>query len=758
MDLFKLVGTLAIEGVDKAHSELDGVGKKARGTESGLTSTFKKIGTAAATFFAFDKIKDFGVQVVQTAADVQAQKAQFEAAFGDMRDSATNMFDRVSEKTGVFATRLQTAGTKAYSQFKGAGLDANESLKNTETFLGLASDAAAYYDISLEDAEARIRSFLRGNVEAGDAIGLFTSESQRNEYAVEMYGKKWIKLTEAQKQNVMLNVAENIYKQSGATGQAARESDGLANVVGNLKEVWRQFLAVIGAPALKAVTPIIQTLSTKVLELKTKVEELPTWIEQNQDKINKFKDAVKLAIPVVATLATGLKLAPILQKVATGFGKAKLQLALFIMEHGKAAIANGLLSGELTLGQIAVGLWTGKLKLSTVATNLWSAAQTKLNAVLAANPVALVVIAIAALVAGLIVAYKKSETFRNMVNSLFGKLKELWGVIQNELKKAFNEIKPVVKEVIAALKDLWTTIKNALAPIIDWIVAKVKQYMPVIKAVVKNTISALTTTFKNLLIVIKTVFNNIKIAIQTALNVIKNIIKLFTAVLKGDWKGAWEAIKNIFKSVWNGIKGIAKNTLSGLKSTFTNTWNNIKSATSRIWNGIRDSVTKPVKNAMDKVKGYIDKIKGFFTGFKAKMKMPHIKIKNASWNPKDWIKNGIPKFSVEWYKDGGILTEPTAFGYNPVSGAVRVGGEAGKEAVAPIDLLLGYVQAAVKAETNGIATRLDVLLDILAKFFPEILEAARKAIVMDSGALVGELAPKMNQKLGEIQTANARGR
>lgn len=758
MDLFKLVGTLAIEGVDKAHSELDGVGKKARSTESGLVSTFKKIGTAAATFFAVDKVKDFGVKIVQTAADVQAQKAQFEAAFGDMKNSATEMFDRVSEKTGVFATRLQTAGTKAYSQFKGAGMDANESIKNTETFLGLASDAAAYYDISLEDAEARIRSFLRGNVEAGDAIGLFTSESQRNEAAVEMYGKKWIKLTEAQKQNVMLGIADKIYEQSGATGQAARESDGLANVVGNLKEVWRQFLAVIGAPALKLVTPIIQTLSTKVQELKTKVEQLPTWIEQNQDKINKFKDAVKLAVPVVATLATGLKLAPILQRVATGFGKAKVQLALYTMENGKAAIANGLLSGQLSLGQVLVGLWTGQISLTTLATNLWKSAQQKLNAVMAANPVALVVIAIAALVAGLIVAYKKSESFRAVVDKLFGKLKELWNVIQNELKKAFDEIKPIIDEVMVALRELWATIKDLLAPVIEWIVNLIKQYMPVIKAVVKNAITYLSMTIKNLLIVVKTVFNNIKIAIQTALNVIKNIIKLFTSILKGDWKGAWEAIKNIFKSVWTGIKNIAKNNLSGLKNIFTNTWNGIKTATSRIWNGIRDSVTKPVRDAMDKVKGYIDRIKGFFTGFKAKMKMPHIKIKNASWNPADWVKNGIPKFSVEWYKDGGILTEPTAFGYNPVSGAVRVGGEAGKEAVAPIDLLLGYIQTAVKAETNGIATRLDVLLDILAKFFPEILEAAKKAIVLDDGTVVGKLAPKINEKLGEIQTANARGR
>lgn len=758
MDLFKLVGTLAIEGVDKANSELDGVGKKAQSTESGLVSTFKKIGAAAATFFAVDKIKDFGVKIVQTAADVQAQKAQFESAFGDMKNSATDMFDRVSESTGVFATRLQTAGTKAYSQFKGAGIDANDALKNTETFLGLASDAAAYYDISLEDAEARIRSFLRGNVEAGDAIGLFTSESQRNEYAVEMYGKKWIKLTEAQKQNVMLNVAETIYKQSGATGQAARESDGLANVVGNLKEVWRQFLAVVGEPALKLVTPIIQNLSTWVETLKQKVEDLQGWIALNGDTVEKWKEKLESATGIVAGLASALGAAKIINNISNGFKLARQALEQYIIQLWACNSAGLISTATLSTKNIVLNMLTGNIGLTTGATMLWQKAQSALNKTFLASPITWVVLAIAGLVAGLVVAYKKSESFRAVVDKLFAKLKELWGVIQNELKAAFAEIKPAVDGVIDALRDLWNTISSALAPIIDWLVAKIKQYMPLIKALVKNAISNIATAIKNLLVVIKTVFNIITITIKTALNVIKNVIKLFTAVLKGDWKGAWEAIKNIFKSVWNGIKSIAKTTLSGLKNIFTNTWNNIKSATSRTWNGIRDSVTKPVREAMDKVKGYIDKIKGFFTNFKAKMKMPHIKIKNASWNPKDWIKNGIPKFSVEWYKEGGILTEPTAFGYNPVSGAVRVGGEAGKEAVAPIDLLMGYVQTAVKAETNGLATRLDVLLDILAKFFPEILEAANKAIVLDDGTVVGKLAPKMNQKLGEIQTANARGR
>lgn len=210
---------------------------------------------------AFSTIADFAKDAVTAAADVAAEKAQFAATFEGIEEAANGVLASVSNDTGILATRLQQVGTKAFSQFKGAGIDAAGALSMMDEYTRIAADAAAYYDISLEDADVRLRSFLRGNTEAGDAIGLFTSESQRNSKAVELYGKKWTNLTEAQKQNLMLNVAKEIYDQSGATGQAAREMDGWVNVVGNLKRVWKDVLAVVGAPFYESLTPVVKKLS-----------------------------------------------------------------------------------------------------------------------------------------------------------------------------------------------------------------------------------------------------------------------------------------------------------------------------------------------------------------------------------------------------------------------------------------------------------------------------------------------------------------
>ena len=258
MDLFTLVAKL---GLDSKEYE-QGIKGAKQGFEKLDTWMVAKAQLIAdGVKRALSTIADFAKDAVTAAADVAAEKAQFAATFEGIEEAANGVLESVSNSTGILATRLQQVGTKAFSQFKGAGIDAAGALSMMDEYTRIAADAAAYYDISLEDADVRLRSFLRGNTEAGDAIGLFTSESQRNSKAVELYGTKWTNLTEAQKQNLMLNVAQEIYDQSGATGQAAREMDGWVNVVGNLQRVWKDVLAVIGAPFYESLTPVVQKLS-----------------------------------------------------------------------------------------------------------------------------------------------------------------------------------------------------------------------------------------------------------------------------------------------------------------------------------------------------------------------------------------------------------------------------------------------------------------------------------------------------------------
>ena len=99
------------------------------------------------------------------------------------------------------------------------------------------------------------------------------------------------------------------------------------------------------------------------------------------------------------------------------------------------------------------------------------------------------------------------------------------------------------------------------------------------------------------------------------------------------------------------------------------------------------------------------------------------------------------------------MTEPTAFGLNPYSGNVMVGGEAGAEAIAPIETLKAYIREAVSDNNMQLYGILNAILMLLNKYLPELTE---KQILLNTGVLVGELSEPIYDEFGRI--SHNRGR
>lgn len=232
--------------------------------------------------------RKFGTELIESAADVQAENEAFTSTFKDNVGEAEKVLQRISETNNIYYTRLKKTGTEMYAQFRAAGAGA-DSMTMMERALNVAADAAAFYNITLEEASQRVRSFVRGNVEGGDAIGLFVTQFDRMHYAKVMYDKSWDDLNEAQRQNVLLTRAEHAYISSGAYQQASREADHYTNVLGNLKEKWRQIQATLGAPIIDALSPVI--------------DKFTKFLEDNPEIVEKFANSIGTLADALASLA-----------------------------------------------------------------------------------------------------------------------------------------------------------------------------------------------------------------------------------------------------------------------------------------------------------------------------------------------------------------------------------------------------------------------------------------------------------------------
>ena len=114
----------------------------------------------------------------------------------------------------------------------------------------------------------------------------------------------------------------------------------------------------------------------------------------------------------------------------------------------------GIATAVVVAAGTAFLTYKGYVAAATIATKAHELAQAALNAVMAANPIALVVTALAALAAGLVTAYKTSETFRNAVNSAFSSVKKIAQNAIGTVVDWINELVAKIRGAAAALANL----------------------------------------------------------------------------------------------------------------------------------------------------------------------------------------------------------------------------------------------------------------------------------------------------------------
>ena len=350
-------------------------------------------------------------------------------------------------------------------------------------------------------------------------------------------------------------------------------------------------------------------------------------------------------------------------------------------------------------------------------------------------------------------------TLKGVADVVLGWFGTSWDEVWNSVSNTFTNI---WNGITTFFSDTWETIKNVVSVGIQFIGSLLEAAWDIItlpfqliwencgdtitsiwetiKTTVGNAIKAVSSTLSSVMNAIQKTISTIWTAISTKISTVVNSIKttvstVFNAI-KTTATTIWTGIKTSISTVVDGVKTKVTTVFNSVKSTLSSVFNSIKSTAASVWNGIKNAITGPIDQAKTHISNALNSIKSFFANCKLSfpsIKLPHFSIVGSfSLNPPS-----VPHLSVSWYKEGGIMMEPTLFGINGSS--LMAGGEAGPEAILPLKSFYAKLEAMLDSKLN---------MSGMEKYLAVIAQNSEKGIYLDGSTLVGKLAPGMNRQLG----------
>lgn len=290
------------------------------------------------------------------------------------------------------------------------------------------------------------------------------------------------------------------------------------------------------------------------------------------------------------------------------------------------------------------------------------------------------------------------ETYKNVADTL--KKYNLDFVDQETLDKAnaFNDQLDTMKAVgLVALQSLGAELAGYLEPalkkvagwmgkIAEWLGSLDPEVLAIIATIggVVAAIAPLLMVFGKLAFAISSIINLVSV-IGPAMAGLAGPIGIAIAII-----AALIAVGVLLYKNWDKIKAAAVKLKNGVVTVFTAMKERVKA----LFTAVKDAMIAPFIKARDVIKGIIDKIKAFFN-FKVslpRIKLPHFAIDPPGWKLSDLLQGVVPSLGIKWYKQGGIFNSPSVIGV----------GEAGPEAVLPLDKLNGMMMAMADNIVNGV--------------------------------------------------------
>lgn len=375
-------------------------------------------------------------------------------------------------------------------------------------------------------------------------------------------------------------------------------------VRGDMSGAIKQLTEAFGADKAQQIMSFFQMIKNAGMDIKDFFVSLAPTV-QNIGTILGNIAPIIIGPLVIAFKAIAAVLPPVLNTI-TGIVAKFTEWEGFIPLVTGLAAAMAVFKAQTVATQVVT-------TVATRATQLWAAAQRLLNAAMAMNPMTLIIGLIVGLVAALVMAYQRSETFRNIVNNAWQSIKSVvssvinWFVttipqwvenVKNWFVGLGQKIMSAWDSLKSGIANVWNTIVSTVGPIIQGFVQSVVDKAKQIATNVMNFISPLVDFFKN-------TWNNIKLAVLSIIGVFLNLITGNFNGLKISLLGIWTAIKNqvinivttlknMAVNIFNALKSGVMSVVNGLKSAAISAWNGLKSTAISIWNGLKSGVVNAV--------------------------------------------------------------------------------------------------------------------------------------------------------------------
>ena len=682
-------------------SKIDEAGKKIEKVGDTITGAGKAVMPVSTA------VAGLGAVSIRTSADFDSAMSQVAAVSGAVGED----FDALREKAREMGAKTKFSASEAadaMNYMAMAGWKTEDMLSGIEGIMNLAAasgeDLATTSDIVTDaltafglDLLAAASSNANTNVSMmgetfkycapiAGALG-YTAEDTAE--AIGLMANAGIKSSQAgtSLRTIMTRLQGELELSGEALGDVTIQT---ANADGSMRE----FSDII-AGDIEKLESAISTCSDEVDGYSGAAEKMAAVMQDNlngqitilksqlQELAISFGDALMPAVRKVVTAVQGF--VDKLNGMSESQRNTILRIGMLVAALGPFLVILGTCISKVGIamqGFVKLAGSFGKLK---VAVGNAHGVLGKIGAALGgvSAPVLAVVAVIAVLVAAFLHLWKTNEGFREAIIGTWNMIRSTVSTFVEGIRQRLSALGFSFSDAANFIRLIWNGLCQFLGPIF---------------------IGA---------------FNAIAVNIETILGVITGIFDVFSGLFTGNWDLLWYGVSEIFSSIWNGITGTFTNitntmknvlnvflsffgtnitnvlnavkavvvtVLSYIRSFFSNAWSSIRSVTSSTWNSIKNAIVRPIENARDAVRNAINRIKGFmdFEWSLPHLKLPHISV-SGSANPLDWLKGSVPHFSVDWYKTGGIFNAPSIIGV----------GEAGSEAVLPLDAFYSYMDRAV---------------------------------------------------------------